>query len=269
MGIRFFQNDAKLNMVEKYIPQINEIEGIKRQVQHLHPALERLYPVVIAENDQLFIYDILQGKGGYSYIKPIPSPMPIPPGVRAAFPLEAYGQRIACVVTPEIFDSLEGYITILHEFVHCYQFETCEQRLKMTLDVARRAQETNNSMWEIEYPFPYEALDFIRPYTEFMDAALTHQNQKLQLTRKQLRVYLGLHDFEYMVWQEWKEGLARWVENQVRGHLGLPTSTKGNKEPYSRVTFYAGGASYINYFSAQDPLIVNDITRLFVKMVIT
>jgi hypothetical protein len=256
-------------MVETYTHQLNKIEGIKKQVQHLHPALERLYPVVIAENDQLFIYNTSQGKAGYSFIKFAPSPMPIPVGIRAAFPLEAYGQRIACVITPEIFDSLEGYVTILHEFVHCYQFETCEQRLKMTLDVARRAQETNNSMWEIEYPFPYNAIDFIRPYTEFMAAAQTYEAQKIQSTRKQLRTYLGLHDFEYMVWQEWKEGLARWVENKIKGHLGLPTSTKGIKEPYSRVTFYAGGASYIDYFSAQDPPIVNDITRLFAKMVIT
>lgn len=257
-----------MKMAETYTHQLNKIEGIKKQVQHLHPALERLYPVAIAENDQLFIYDISQGEGGYSYIKSVPSPMPIPPGVRAAFLLEAYGQRIACVITPEIFDSMEGYVIILHEFVHCYQFETCEQRLKMTLDVARRAQETGNSMWEIEYPFPYKALDFIRPYTEFMASAQAHDGQTIKKSRKQLRAYLGLHDFEYMVWQEWKEGLARWVENRVKGHLGLPTSTKGIKEPYSRVTFYAGGDAYIDYLAMEDPPIVNDIARLFATMAV-
>ena len=172
------------------------------------------------------------------------------------------------MVTPEIFDSLEGTITILHEFVHCYQYETCEQRLKMSLDVARRAQETNNSMWEIEYPFPYKALDFIRSYTEFMAAAQTHDNQKIQSARKQLRTYLGLNDFEYIVWQEWKEGLARWVENQVKKHVGLPTSTKGNQAPFIRVTFYAGGDAYINCLAGKDPSIVKDLPRLFAKMFI-
>jgi hypothetical protein len=37
---------------------------------------------------------------------------------------------MACVVTGEVFDSLEGIVTIFHEFVHCQQFETCERELK-------------------------------------------------------------------------------------------------------------------------------------------
>lgn len=254
-------------MAEKYIPQLNKIRETQQQVILIHPALEKRYPVVIVENNQFIIYDVTQNQGAYRFIKSAPSPMPIPPGIRAAFPLEAYGQRIACVVTPEIFDTLDGYITILHEFVHCYQFETCEQRLKMSLDVARQAQETNNSMWEIEHPFPYNGLDFIRPYSEFIDATQKREGQKIRTIRKQLKTYLGIHDFEYMVWQEWKEGLARWVENQVNKHFGLPTSTRGTQKPYSRVTFYAGGASYIDYFAAEDPQIVKDIEGLFKIMI--
>ncbi len=258
-----------MKKVEKYIPQLNKIQGIKAQVEGIHPALEKCYPVVIVENDQLLIYDVPQEANTYRFIKSAPSPMPIPNGIRAAFPLEAYKEKIACVVTPEIFDSLDGYITILHEFVHCYQFETCEQRLKMSLDVARQAQETGNSMWEIEHPFPYNGLDFIRPYAEFMEATEKRVAQKIITTRKQLKTYLGLHDFEYMVWQEWKEGLARWVENQVKKHFGLSISTKGAQQPYSRVTFYAGGASYIDYLTAENSQIVENIEILFKKMIAT
>lgn len=253
-------------MVVGTISQLNKIQEIKGQVQGIHPALEKIYPVVIAEKDRLLIYDVTQAQEAYRFIKSVPSPMPIPVGTRAAFPLESYGQRITCVVTPEIFDTLDGYITILHEFVHCFQFETCEQRLKMSLDVARRAQETGNSMWEINYPFPYSGLDFIRPYSEFLNATQNKDVQKLRTTRKQLRTYLGIHDYEYMVWQEWKEGLARWVENQVREHFGLATSTKGANQPYSRVTFYAGGSAYIDYLASEDPRVVKDIEGLFKKM---
>lgn len=255
-------------MVEKYTHLLNKIVGIQSQVQHLHPALEKLYPVAIVESDQLHVYNFLPMTSKYCFIKTVSSPMPTPTGLRAAFPLEEYSQQIACVVTPEIFESLEGYITILHEFVHCYQYEICEQRLKMSLDVARRAQETNNHLWEIEYPFPYSALDFIRPYAAFIASALTCEKANIQSARKQLKTFLGLHDYEYMVWQEWKEGFARWVENQVKGYLRLPTSSKGSKMPFSRVTFYAGGDALINCLAADEPSIVKDLPRLFARMFI-
>jgi len=253
-------------MVARTIQQLNKIQDIKSQVQGIHPALEKIYPVVMGKNNHLLIYDVNQAQEAYHFIKTVPSPMPIPVGTRAAFPLESYGQRITCVVTPEIFNALDGYITILHEFVHCFQYETCEHRLKMSLDVAKRAQETGNSMWEIDYPFPYNGLDFIRPYSEFLDATQKKDVQKIQSTRKQLKTYLGIHDYEYMVWQEWKEGLARWVENQVREHFGLAASTKGFNQPYSRVTFYAGGSAYIDYFASEDPRVVMEIEGLFKKM---
>ena len=48
--------------------------------------------------------------------------MPVPEGVRAAFPLECLDDRCACVVTPDAFESAEGLATIFHEFVHCRQY---------------------------------------------------------------------------------------------------------------------------------------------------
>ena len=196
----------------------------------------------------------------------MPLPMPIPEGVRAAFQLEGYQGRIACVVTPEVFDTQEGYITLLHEFVHCYQYETCEQDLKMTLDIARQAQEQGDSMWEIQHPFPYTAVDFIKPYTQFLAGLEGRDNGQVGKARAALRAYLGVHDFEYMAWQEWKEGFARWVENRVKRHLGFPVNSGGLAKPYSRVLFYAGGEAYIEYLAAVEPGITEDLPALFQRM---
>ena len=189
--------------------------------------------------------------------------MPVPQGTRAAFQIEAYGGRIACVVTPEIFDNLDGYVTILHEFVHCHQYETCEQSIKMKLDIACQAKEKGDFMWEINHPFPYSATNFIEPYGQLLEALANEDHKKILSQRKELKKYLGRHDFEYMVWQEWKEGFARWVENLVKRKLGIKENKGGFKPPYSRVLFYAGGEAYIDYLKKRKPYLIKDLRALF------
>ncbi|HEY9122007.1 MAG TPA: hypothetical protein VIM80_03340 [Brevefilum sp.] len=249
---------------EKFGASFNSLIELHSKVAHLNIAIERLYPIAVVVGDQFFIYDIEHG--AYQFMKSAQLPMPIPVGIRAAFQLEDYGGRIACVVTPEVFDSADGYVTILHEFVHCYQYETCEQKLKMQLDIARHAQEKGNFMWEIEHPFPYSAVNFIEPYQVFLNALESENYERLLLSRKMLTTYLGLHDFEYMVWQEWKEGFARWVENLVKRQLGMAENKSGINPPFSRVSFYAGGEAYIHYLSKREQSLVNDLPSLFNKL---
>lgn len=69
----------------------------------------------------------------------------------AAFQLECYDNRMACVVTGDVFDEVAGYVTIFHEFVHCQQVDICEQTLKQTLGVARKARAAGDYMWEITH----------------------------------------------------------------------------------------------------------------------
>lgn len=252
--------------MDKYLELVNDLLPLHQQVAGFNPALERLYPVVIVEGDQLLIYDCSPDPSRYRFIKCVPAPMPIPKGVRAAFQLEDYGGRIACVVTPEVFDNPEGYVTILHEFVHCYQYETCEEALKSKLDIARQAQEKGDFMWEIQHPFPYQAGAFTRTYTHSFEALTRGDERGLQQAREELYAYLGLHDFEYMVWQEWKEGFARWVENRTLQKLGLNENRGGLTPPFSRVSFYAGGAAYIDFLQTREPHLVNDLEVLFTRM---
>lgn len=89
-----------------------------------------VFPIAVAEGGQFLFFDVEELGKSYQLVKKTPAPTPVPQGVRAAFPLECYDNRMACVVTGEVFDSLEGIVTIFHEFVHCQQFETCERELK-------------------------------------------------------------------------------------------------------------------------------------------
>lgn len=252
--------------MDDYLEQINKLIPIHRKVAGLNPALHKLYPIAIVEGDQMLIHDHIAALGQYAFITKLPSPMPIPKGLRAAFQLEGFGGRIACVVTPDVFDAMDGYVTILHEFVHCYQYETCEQDLKMKLDVARQADEIGDFMWEIEYPFPYQAEAFICAYSDFLNAISQANHADILKARKALRTYLGLHDFEYMVWEEWKEGFARWVENRLQQELGLRMNKGGSTPPFSRVSFYAGGAAYVDFLSEENPAVVHDLQQLFAQM---
>lgn len=246
--------------------ELDQLVSTHQQIRTLNPALEKCYPVVIVMQDKFCIFDLDSTGRQYHWIKNVPRPMPVPAGVRAAFQIQDYDGRIACVVTPEVFDTPEGYVTILHEFVHCYQYETSEQALKAGLDVARKAQEVGDVMWEINHPFPYTAADFITPYCGFLRALNEQDHQGIITARRMLKAYLGVHDYEYMVWQEWKEGFARWAENLIRRHLGLPENLGGLTQPYSRVVFYAGGNAYIDYLAEVFPPVVTDLTALFVRM---
>lgn len=248
-----------LPVQRKYAPHLQKIFEIRAQITDIHPLLAHAFPIAIVDGDQFLIFDVDASGKRYIFVKQAPTPMPIPQGVRAAFPLECYGGKPACVVTDDVFDTLDGYVTLFHEFVHCYQYQTCEDRLKATLSVARQAQAANDFMWEITYPLPYNAPDFVETYAAFLEAAAQGQHNAIRDCRAQLRALLRPEDFEYMIWQEWKEGFARYIENRIKQCLDLAENHGGAGQPFSRVTFYEGGARLI----ASQTEMAADIEALF------
>ncbi|MCS6906464.1 MAG: hypothetical protein RML93_01115 [Anaerolineales bacterium] len=118
-------------------------------------------------------------------------------------------------------------------------------------------------MWEINHPFPYTAPKFVRLYQSFLNK---HTLSEIENLRQELRGILKQHDYEYMVWQEWKEGFARFIENQIRRRLGLPENHRGLEQPFTRVVFYEGGAHYIGKLSMQEVELTVQIGRLFDRM---
>ena len=187
-------------------------------------------------------------------------------GVRAAFPLACYGDRPACVVSGEVFDSLAGYVTIFHEFMHCQQLETCEAKLKQTLGIARKARAENDVMWEINYPFPYADPPFVETQVTLLAALEAGDGDGVAVARRRLCQILSPGDLEYMVWQEWKEGFARYIENRIRRRLGLEGNQGGGTPPFDRVAFYEGGSRWIAFLAKREPSLVLDIEGLFHRM---
>jgi len=253
-------------LAEKYEAGLQKIITLQKKIQDLHPFLKKLYPVAVVEGDDFLIYDIDPKAKRYVFIKAAQPAMIVPEGIRAAFPLDFYDNKMACVVTGEVFDELSGYATIFHEFIHCAQMECCEQKLKSTLKVAREARAKNDFMWELNHPFPYEDSVFIEVYSIFLEATSKKDLEGISRCRTYLKETLNVPDYEYMVWQEWKEGFARLIENKIRKKFNLKENHGGGDQPFTRVTFYEGGSLYIEALFNRDKTLKNDVEKLFERM---
>ena len=265
--ITFFSFAATADETMIYNQGLQKILDIQDQIKDIHPLLNRVFPVVVAENDTFFIFDCVNPGKKYEFVKKVPVSMPIPPSIRAAFPLDSYEGKMGCVVTGDVFDSQLGYTTIFHEFIHCQQGETCELKLKGELEIAQKAMANQDYMWELNYPFPYEDKQFVQVYSAFLKAINKNDVHSVIGCRRQLKQILSKNNYEYMIWQEWKEGFARFIENQINHKLGLNENHYGVEKPYQRVTFYEGGSNYILFLSNQNPEISQDIEKLFYTMI--
>lgn len=242
---------------------LDRVVAIQQQVKDIHPAFTSLYPVAVVRGGVFYVYEPEPGARHYKLAVTAPDKFNVPAGVRAAMPLDFWSNRIACVITPDALEDLGGFILVFHEFVHCYQWEKCERRLKEKMAVYRAAMRRKDYMWELQYAFPYGAEEFERNYGAMFDALRAGNSGALSASRSKLKESLSSGDWEYMTWQEWKEGLARCLENAVAARLGRPANRGGMEAPFTRVTFYAGGEALIRALADRQPGIMNDIEALY------
>jgi hypothetical protein len=250
---------------KKYLPGLHQVESLHLQIKALYPALEKLYPIAVAENHSLYIYDV-DSNSNYTFIKKVPENFPVPDGIRAAMPLQGYDFKPVCVVTGDAFDNTKEMILVFHEFVHCAQFNSVEMKLKETLQIYKTSMEKKDYMWELTYPFPYSDIKFTNNYAGFLNGLKNIDTAQFIKSRNALRNVLAKEDYEYMRWEEWKEGYARYVENKLNALYNFKINEGGKNIPYDRVSFYYSGSSYINYLNTIYPGIDLDMEKLFMAM---
>ncbi|MDR4989333.1 MAG: hypothetical protein RG741_10910 [Bacteroidales bacterium] len=246
-----------------YLEKLELIIDYRNRFEAVHPFVSHLYPVAIAEDGFFYVFDLTDDGSSFALKLWEPTPMEVPVGTRAAFTLDFFQNKCAAVVTGDVFDEAAGYITIFHEFIHCHQWHTVEPELRSELPLAARMQEGQNFMWEINYEFPYDDRRFVALYTDFITALDQGQDEKVMTLRKELFAILSAYDRQYMVWQEWKEGYALYIENLLRKEAGLPVNTVGRKTPFNRTVFYAGGEALIAHLVSQKPELNTDLRALF------
>ena len=258
--------DAKSLAAAKYAAPLKKIFDYQTMFAPLDPALAEVYPVAIVENKTFYVFEPVPGEKAYRLAASAPDAYGVPAGVRAAMPLGFWENRMACVVTPDVFDRPAGYVTIFHEFVHCAQWAGGEPELKQGLSIYREAMSKKDYMWELQYPFPYAKPAFVDAYRALLEAWESGDAAAAASLRADLAKILTPDEWDYMTWQEWKEGLARNLENRMRYAAGLPENVNGAKPPYDRVTLYVGGDKLIRFLGKVERGAAGDLGALYRKI---
>jgi hypothetical protein len=258
-------NEGASQMIEnitlKYSDKFVSLLKLQDEIKSIHPLLNEHFPIVIVENKQLNIFEYEKGEYVLSCIEP--DLMNMPTGIRAAFPLECLQNKAVVIVSGEVFDTLSEQVIVFHEFVHCYQFHTCELQLRKQIELAKRSVNTEDYSWELNYPFPYENKQYIELTRTLFDSLDKKDGKLIGLTRRKLKENLTAEQVEYMVWQEWKEGFARYIENRIKHHLAIDQNQGGRDEPYRRTTFYETGSQLIDYIVGASPSSLEKIEELY------
>jgi hypothetical protein len=255
--------EAKNPVAEKYAAPLKKIFDCQTMFASLDPAVEKVYPVAIVENKTFYVFEPVPGEKAYRLVLTAPDTYNMPVGVRAAMPLGFWENRIACVVTPDVFSQPDGYVIIFHEFVHCAEWYGGEQKFKAGLSIFQEAMKKQDYMWELQYPFPYSNPVFAKSYRALIDAWEKGDVAAAASLRADLYDALSPEEWEYLTWQEWKEGLARNLENRMRHVVGLPENMNGRNAPYDRVTLYVGGDKLIRFLGRVERGAGGDLEALY------
>jgi hypothetical protein len=265
-GLSFGQTRLNSKFFSEIDSSLSRLIKMQSKVSFIHPALMNFYPVAIIQNDSLYIFDYNKKELKYKFIKQSPVPFPMSEDMQASFPLSVYDNIPTCVTGKKIFNYINGYTIIMHEFVHCWQAAEVEMEIKSKLKIAQIAMANKDYMWELNHPFPYDDSLFVIHYQNFIVALNDKNLDEARAQRKLLKEYLSDADYEYMVWEEWKEGVARYVENKVKNYFLLTSNNYGKNQPYDRILFYYGGELWSGALIEKDKTLLNDPLRLYQLM---
>ncbi len=263
---QYAQTGLDNHLMQRIDSSLSQLVNIQKEIKNIHPCLEVLHPVAIIDKDSLLIFDFYKVLNSYKFVKKTEQPFPMPDGFEASFPLSVYDNIPVCVISMKTFKSKAGFATIFHEFIHCCQFNSVELELKESLEIYKNAMQNKDYSWEIMHTFPYDDSVFINLYEDFKEALKGKNIKGAKTFRNKIKERLNIFDFEYMLWEEWKEGLARYVENKIRSKMGIEKNNYGKYAPYDRVAFYYSGEELINVLLDSDENLLNNFKLLFNKM---
>lgn len=160
--------EDKMRFIDSQINHFKKINELYSQLNDIDVSLVKLYPITIVKDNVFFVFDLDENGKEYDFILEYKSPINVGNRVLATFPLEFYNMKPSAIVSEDVFNNIEGYVFIFHEFVYCFQLEDCEREIRENLEIERISKESNNYMWEITHPFPYENTIFIQKTIELI-----------------------------------------------------------------------------------------------------
>ena len=256
----------KQKFIEDQLRTIKKVCELHEKIENINVSLKTLQPIAIVDNNIFYVFDINKQINEYEFIMEYPTPMPVPENVLAAFPLDFYDGKSTAVISANVLENPDNYIFVYHEFVHCYQWNTFEQKIRQKLKIEKQQKQKNNYTWEINYPFPYEDNYFITLTKELSNVPKEQAFEIYVTYHQKVKAHLNEIDYEYMIWQEWKEGFARYIENLARTKLGLMQNHTDLSPQYDRVCFYEVGSKYIKALIENNNTLSIDLEALYYQM---
>ena len=101
---------------------------------------------------------------------------------------------------------------------------------------------------------------------EYKNINLNHYSCDIIEYHKTLKDVLNRKDFEYLIWQEWKEGYARYIENLIRDKIGLDKNSTRLSDRFNRTCFYEIGSRYISEIIENNFKLTNDLKGIYREM---
>lgn len=248
--------------MDTFLEQINELQELQKDLVSIHPLFREHYPVVVAYETLLYIYDYSSKTKQYEWVKTVPDDLNIPDECLAAFPVHHMDERICAVVTDAAFQNFEQKVFLFHEFVHCYVYEQYRD-IGDRLEIKRRMEQIKRVTWELDYEFPYDNEIVTERINSLLSALKSKDLLQVKAARLALFNSLSEEQGEYFNWLEWNEGYARYMENRIRVKLGLDMNHLGDSAPFNRLVFYECGSEYISLLVNEQPDLHTDLEQLF------
>jgi hypothetical protein len=257
--------DTKPN-IEGQAAFMDNIIKMHDEVKNIHVSLEKLYPITVISDGYFYVFDKSEIGDKYEFRRKVETSIVVSGDILTAFHLNFYDMKPSVVISKNMLENQGNNILVLHEFVHCFQLENGAVEIRNELSVQRQEIVRNNYNWEIDYPFPYSNDYFIDKTTELSDRFSSGNYDYIEVYHNCMKAYLHKAEYEYMVWQEWKEGFARHVENLIRRELKLQLNGNILRSPFGRVHFYEIGSKYIEMLLEKDEELNDNLVKLFYKM---
>ncbi|MDR1837796.1 MAG: hypothetical protein LBQ89_09080 [Treponema sp.] len=247
---------------------MDDVIKMHDKVKNIHVSLEKLYPITVINNGYFFIFDKNEIGHKYEFKRKVETSVVVSGEILTAFHLDFYDMKPSVVISENMIGNLGNDILVLHEFVHCFQLENGAIEIKNGLSIQKQEMAKKNYNWEIDFSFPYNNEYLIDKTMELSDCFTRDNYENVEIYRNCMRAYLHKAEYEYMIWQEWKEGFARYVENLIRKELGLRLNGNILVQPFGRVHFYEIGSKYIEMLIKNDKGLNDNIVKLFYNMFI-
>ena len=246
---------------------MDNIIKIHDSVKNIHVSVEKLYPITVINDGYFFVFDKNEIGDKYELRRKVETSVVVSNDILTAFHLDFYDMKPSVVISKDMLVNPGNDILVLHEFVHCYQLENGSLEIRNGLSIQGQEMAKKNYNWEIDFPFPYNNEYFIDKTVELAGCFANGKYEDVIIYRNCMRTYLHKTEYEYMIWQLWKEGFARYVENLIRRELGLKLNGNVLRPPFGKVHLYEIGSKYVEMLIKKDKKLNDDIIKIFNEMV--